>query len=135
MTTAQNYVTYIPPTKVEAENLAQDREGEQMQFRDFIIVTVIDVRGGQSVIYGNPELHDPGYSCQCSDVNKDGVINSGDIIGIVYYLYLNGKPIYAPIERGDANNDCIVDAGDIVYLINYCFFGGPFPECCWFPPQ
>jgi hypothetical protein len=61
------------------------------------------------------------------DANADGVIDIGDVVYLVSYLYRNG-PVPNPLEVGDCNCDGIVDVGDVVYLINYLFKGGP-PPC------
>ena len=62
------------------------------------------------------------------DANGDLIINIGDVVYLVDYLYKNGSaPI--PLEAGDANCDIKVDLGDIVYIINYLFKYGPQPGC------
>ncbi|MCK4403613.1 MAG: dockerin type I repeat-containing protein [candidate division Zixibacteria bacterium] len=62
------------------------------------------------------------------DANADGVINLGDIVYLINYLYRAGlEP--CPVEAGDVNCDGIVQLGDIVYLINYVFKDGPPPAC------
>ncbi|MGB3093708.1 MAG: dockerin type I domain-containing protein, partial [Candidatus Zixiibacteriota bacterium] len=124
VTTAQNSVTYVAPTKA--------KEGETVQFQDYISVGVTDVRGGQTFAVGEPELHDEGYTCNCGDANDDGVVNVGDVVYLVSYLYKGGPEPVAPTERGDANNDCIINVGDVAYLVTYIYKGGPQPECCWF---
>ena len=62
------------------------------------------------------------------DANGDGVIDVGDVVYIINYLYRNGDPP-SPMEAGDANCDGIVNVGDVVYLINYLYKGGPAPSC------
>jgi hypothetical protein len=60
------------------------------------------------------------------DVNKDGIIDIGDIVFLINFVFYSGfSPI--PYSCGDVNKDGIVDIGDIVYLINYVFYGGPPP--------
>jgi hypothetical protein len=68
----------------------------------------------------------------CGDVNNDGIVNVGDIVYLVSYLYRGGP---APIPMscvGDVNNDDIVNVGDVVYLVSYLYRGGPVPNpnCC-----
>lgn len=62
------------------------------------------------------------------DVNGDGVIELGDIVYLINYVFRGGDPP-CPMETGDANCDGIVELGDIVYLINYVFRSGPPPAC------
>jgi hypothetical protein len=62
------------------------------------------------------------------DVNADGVIDVGDVVYLISFLYRGGNPP-TPMEAGDANSDGMVDVGDIVYLINYLYRGGDPPSC------
>jgi len=62
----------------------------------------------------------------CGDANGDKVIDVGDVVYLINYLYRNG-PAPIPMDIGDVNNDKVIDIGDIVYLINYLFKGGPAP--------
>jgi len=62
------------------------------------------------------------------DVTGDEVVDIGDIVYLINYLYKNGCAPY-PIESGDANCDTVVDVGDIVVIINYLFKGGQAPSC------
>jgi len=67
-------------------------------------------------------------SIQRGDVNGDQVVDIGDIVFVINYVFYGGaEPV--PLEAGDVNCDGIVDIGDIVYLINYVFYGGPEPSC------
>jgi aminopeptidase N len=60
------------------------------------------------------------------DVNHDGVVDLGDAVYLISYLYQNGA---APMPRdaGDVNCNGSVDLGDAVYLINYLYRGGQAP--------
>jgi hypothetical protein len=62
------------------------------------------------------------------DANGDRVIDVGDVVYLINYLYKNGSPP-DPLKTGDVNCDILVDVGDVVYLINYLFKGGPAPGC------
>jgi hypothetical protein len=62
------------------------------------------------------------------DANGDGVIELGDIVYLINFVYKGGDPP-CPMETGDANCDGIVELGDIVYLINYVYRSGPPPAC------
>ena len=61
------------------------------------------------------------------DANHDLVVDVGDVIYIVSYLYNNG-PEPLPLESADVNCDGIVNVSDVVYLVNYLYKGGP-PPC------
>ncbi len=76
--------------------------------------------------------HEGAPPAKCGDVNNDGVIDVGDVVYLINYLFKGGL---APVPLrcvGDVNNDDVVDIGDVVYLINYLFKSGiaPSPLCC-----
>jgi hypothetical protein len=62
------------------------------------------------------------------DVNGDGLIDIGDMVYLLNYLYKRGPAAYPPASA-DANCDEAVNVGDVIYLINYLFRGGPLPFC------
>jgi hypothetical protein len=62
------------------------------------------------------------------DANIDGIIDIGDIVYLINYVFYSGTPP-APEILGDVNCDAVVDIGDIVFLINYVFYSGPEPVC------
>ena len=66
------------------------------------------------------------------DANQDGVVDVGDAVFLLNYLFKNGLPPQPP-GRGDANGDCTVDLGDAIHLLNYLYKGGPGPQsgCLW----
>ncbi len=61
------------------------------------------------------------------DVNEDRVIDVGDIVYLINYLYRAGVGP-TPLEAGDGNCDGMIDVGDVVYLVNYLYKQGP-PPC------
>jgi hypothetical protein len=67
-------------------------------------------------------------SIRRGDVNADRVVNVGDVVYLVNYLY-RGGPEPCPVEAGDVNCDGVVNVGDIVLLVNYLYRGGPPPAC------
>jgi hypothetical protein len=72
------------------------------------------------------------YSCSsviCGDTNGDEIVDIGDVVYLVSYLYKSGPPPQCePVsECGDVNLDDIVDIGDVLYLVNYLYRGGPSP--------
>jgi hypothetical protein len=67
----------------------------------------------------------------CGDVNNDGVVDVGDVVYLVSYLYRDG-PWPDPECIGDVNDDDVVNVGDVVYLVAYLYRSGPPPNpaCC-----
>jgi hypothetical protein len=61
--------------------------------------------------------------------NGDGVVDIGDVVYLINYLFKHG-PAPVPFIEGDTNCDGIIDIGDVVILINYLFKNGPVPKCC-----
>ena len=66
----------------------------------------------------------------CGDANGDRVIDIGDVVYLINYLFINGHPPECePITAcGDVDNDGQVNIADVVYLINYLYIGGPPPS-------
>ena len=62
------------------------------------------------------------------DPNSDRIVNVGDAIYVLNYLF-KGGPRPCPVEAGDANCNGVVDLGDAIYVLNYFFKGGPAPSC------
>jgi len=60
------------------------------------------------------------------DANGDAVINIGDAVYIVNYIFKAGFAP-EPLENGDANCDDDINIGDAVHIVNYVFKGGPAP--------
>ncbi len=67
----------------------------------------------------------------CGDANSNGVINMGDVVYLINYLFKMGDPP-DPYEAGNVNGDEVIDIGDVVYFWNYLFKSGPVPDC---PPE
>jgi len=66
------------------------------------------------------------YVYLCGDCNGDGVVDVGDVVWEINYLFKGGPP-QQPYAAGDVNCDGIEDIGDVVYKINYLFKAGPEP--------
>ena len=62
------------------------------------------------------------------DATGDGVINIGDVMYMVNYLYKSG-PYPASFEAGDANCDGVHGILDVLILVNYLYKGGRPPGC------
>jgi hypothetical protein len=91
--------------------------------------------GGQAAGIGISESNNykantgfiPAVQVKRGDVNQTGMIDIGDVVFLINYLYRAGsRPI--PLESGDCNCDGGSDVGDVVYLINYLFKNG-LPPC------
>jgi len=65
---------------------------------------------------------------QRGDANLDEIINIGDIVYLINYLFRAG-PAPNPLEAGDAYCDGIINVSDIILLIGYLYKGGPPPQC------
>jgi agmatine/peptidylarginine deiminase len=65
----------------------------------------------------------------CGDANGDEMIDVGDAVRILNYLYKSGpEPDCIPITAcGDVNLDGTVDVADAIYILNYLYKGGSEP--------
>jgi predicted outer membrane repeat protein len=66
----------------------------------------------------------------CGDCNGDSVIDVGDVVHLINYLFKGGFEPIPMLCVGDANGDIIVNVGDGVYLIYYLFREGSGPGGC-----
>jgi hypothetical protein len=62
------------------------------------------------------------------DCNADCVIDVGDLVFLLNYLY-KGGPAPVPLEIADLNCDGMVELGDPIVLIHYLYLGQELPEC------
>jgi 1,4-dihydroxy-2-naphthoate octaprenyltransferase len=69
----------------------------------------------------------------CGDCNMDGVVDLGDVVYLIGYLYKNGPLPKPNVCVGDVNGSNFTDLGDVVYLIGYLYKNGPPPhdDCCY----
>jgi len=118
VTPAQQWMS-MPPIKWKATD-------------DYLILTVSATNHSSAA---HPDSTSAGridriciYEYIPGDVNGDGVIDLGDVLYIISYLY-KGGPAPDPLETGDCNGDGVVDLGDVLHLINYLYKGGPAPGC------
>ena len=65
------------------------------------------------------------------DCNGNEMVEVGDVVYLIAYLYKNG-PTPDPYAAGDVNCNGVVELGDIVYLISYLYKEGPSP--CYYCP-
>jgi hypothetical protein len=64
----------------------------------------------------------------CGDLTNDQVLNSGDVVTLVNYIFKGSLPPNPP-SAADMNNDGKVNSSDIVFLVNHVFKGAPAPPC------
>ncbi len=86
--------------------------------------TVLD---SMTVNYSNGMVICGPEDYRFGDANDDGVIDIGDVVYLINYLYKSGPEPLPLWIVGDVNCDLVVDIGDVVYLINYLYKNGPEP--------
>jgi len=64
----------------------------------------------------------------CGDLNESGLVELGDIVYLITYLYKSG-PAPGIYQAADVNCSGLVELGDVVYLISYLYKSGPEPIC------
>jgi len=106
--TAEANHTWTDSSSYEIKVIAKDENGVFSQWSDPLTVDIC------VFFYG--------------DANGDGVIDLGDVLYLINYLYKGGTAP-DPLEAGDCNCDGVVDLGDVLYLISYLYKGGPAPDC------
>lgn len=74
-------------------------------------------------------LNDLGVDIYCGDANDDGLVNLGDAVYLVRYIFMGGPPP-AVEYRSDIDCDGDVDIGDAVGIINYVFREHALLRCC-----
>ena len=62
----------------------------------------------------------------CGNVNNDGVVDIGDVIWLLNFIFLKGNPP-DPYYCGDVNLDDMVNFTDAIYIVNYIYRAGPAP--------
>jgi hypothetical protein len=66
----------------------------------------------------------------CGDVTGNGIVDAGDLVWLLNYLFVHGPaPVWPSELTGDVTGNGVTDAGDLVYLLNYLFVHGPAPHC------
>jgi outer membrane protein assembly factor BamB len=69
------------------------------------------------------------FLCRCGDANVDEIVDIGDIVYLINYVFYGGTEPLPNLDCNDVNADGVIDIGDIVLLINYVFYGGAEPNC------
>ncbi len=88
----------------------------------YYLISATDSSGNES----GPCNEAMGVRYAAGDANTDGVIDIGDAIYLLNYLF-RGGPRPSPFEAGETNRARGIDLGDVLYLVNYLFRGGPRP--------
>jgi len=99
--------TWTDSGSYEIKVMAKDQNGVFSEWSDPLTVDICFLRG---------------------DVNDDGIIDIGDVVYLINYLFRNDSAP-DPLWTGNVNGDEVVDIGDVVYLINYLFREGDPPGC------
>lgn len=73
-------------------------------------------------------FHAPAKAALCGDTNNDEILNVGDIVYIISYVFKGGPPPQF-ICDGDVNGDGELNVGDAVFFAKWIFNGGPAPIC------
>ena len=109
--TAQATHSWTSQGEYAMKVIAKDEEGAISEWSDSLLVNV---------------------GVLCGDANEDGMINVGDVVYLVTYLYEGGTARQPADCVGDVNCDEVVNVGDVVYLVTYLYRGGPGPDpgCC-----
>jgi hypothetical protein len=72
------------------------------------------------------------YPPDCGDINCDGVVDIGDVVYLVSWLFIGGPPP-CKMVKADVNHDGyyapLVNIADVVYMVTYLFQNGPLPQC------
>jgi hypothetical protein len=67
---------------------------------------------------------------KCGDVLPNDIVDSGDIVRLIGYVFLGESEPPWPAEcRADVTGNGVIDSGDVVRLIGYVFLGESVPPC------
>ncbi len=104
---------YVTPGSGQMTLLLYAERSSDPSFHDYVTVTVSMIA---------PEAI-------CGDANNDEIIEVGDVVHLLNYLYKEGpEPDCIPISAcGDVNLDGIIDVADAIYILNYLYKSGPEP--------
>ncbi len=69
------------------------------------------------------------YRGDVAPTGGDGILDVGDAVYILNYLFKGGPPP-DPFIEGDTNCDGLVDLSDAILILNYLFKGGRILRCC-----
>ena len=75
------------------------------------------------------EREQGGLAAICGDCNGDFVVDVGDVVYLISWLYRGGPPPLCPIARADCYGDGVINVGDVVYLLSFLYKAGWQPQC------
>ncbi len=112
--TAQANYTWTDEGSYEIRVMAKDENGVFSQWSDPLSVDIFFL---------------------CGDVTSDEIVDVGDAVYLISYLYLGASGPQPLSCIGDVDCNGEVDSGDLIYLINYLFTGTspPCSGCCLAP--
>lgn len=84
-------------------------------------VTINDYAAGDDPISAD-------FNYRPGDANGDWLVNVGDAVYLINFIFKGGARPHYPGWRGNANGDKSINVGDAVYLINYIFKNGSAPQ-------
>jgi len=75
------------------------------------------------------EREQAGLPAICGDCNGDFIVDVGDVVFLISYLYRDGAPPKCPSNRADINSSGVIDIGDVVYLVGFLYKTAAEPNC------
>ncbi|UCD16381.1 MAG: hypothetical protein JSV44_07905 [Candidatus Zixiibacteriota bacterium] len=71
------------------------------------------------------------YDCvlENGDYNGDGLVNLGDALYLIEFIFKGGEPPSGGAGRADANCDTFIDISDVLYVIKFIY--GTAPQPCY----
>ncbi len=73
---------------------------------------------------------DAGGEAVCGDANGDSLVDLGDAVHVLAWLFRGGEaPRCGGLPCVDVNSDSTSDLADAVYLLEWLFLGGEDPAC------
>ncbi|MGB7061456.1 MAG: dockerin type I repeat-containing protein [Candidatus Zixiibacteriota bacterium] len=75
------------------------------------------------------EREQAGLPAICGDCNGDFIVDVGDVVCLISYLFRDGSPPKCPSNRADINSSGVIDIGDVVYLVGFLYKAAAEPSC------
>ena len=117
-------VENVDPLPINLPMVINGRVEWIITWDDSCTVYTITLKAGESE-YCQFRVH--VFPCRLGDANADGIVNAGDVIYLINFLYRSGPPPLPFYLCADISIDGVVDSGDVICLINYLYREGPLP--------